>query len=111
MRRGLATHGIDRRHAAAVDPGWQSEARYWQAQYLYQPYYEPGRRYDFYAPAYQVGYEMAVLEPAGSFDEHATEMQHRLAAMRRHPELDWDRAEPAARAAWLRDERGRRRLA
>jgi hypothetical protein len=98
---GVAAHD-------GADRDWEAEARYWRVQYLFQPYYELGRPFDFYAPAYRIGYETARREPGASFEEHAQEMQRRLGQVRRHPELDWARAEPAARAAWLRVERGRR---
>jgi hypothetical protein len=111
MRRGTATPGEERRsEVSASDPQWDAEARYWRAQYLFQPYYELGRPYDFYAPAFRVGYEIALREPGAAFDDAAAEMQRRLGQMRHHPDLDGSRAEPAARAAWLRVERGRRRL-
>ena len=110
MRRDIATPGPHRRSDfPASDPQWEAEARYWRAQYLFQPYYELGRPYDFYAPAFRLGYETAQREPGGDFDSFAAEMQRQFAGMRHHAELDWSRAEPAARAAWLRVERGRLR--
>lgn len=107
MPRGTApTAGAALRDG--LDREWEAEARYWRAQYLFQPYYELGRPFDFYAPAYRIGYETALRESGSPFDDHASEMRRRLEQSRRHADLDWSRAEPAARAAWLRVERGRR---
>lgn len=108
MRRGIAIPESSPRRDAR-DAEWAAESRYWRAQYLFQPYYELGRPWDFYAPAFRLGYETAVSEPGARFDELEPEMQRTLHHMKRHPDLDWARAEPAARAAWLRVERGRRR--
>ncbi len=107
MRSGIATPGAVAHGVAERE--WEIEARYWRAQYLYQPYYELGRSYAFYAPAYRVGYEAARERPGEGFEPLVKMMQERLAALDRHAELDWARAAPAARAAWLRVERGRHR--
>ena len=109
MRKGFAQPPKTSRSDAADTHAWEAESRYWRAQYLFQPYYRLGRSYEFYAPAYRVGFETAHAEPGATFDELVDEMRRRLEHADRDRELDWVTAEPAARAAWLRVERGRRR--
>ena len=109
MRKGFAQPPRSSRSEAADAEAWDAESRYWRAQYLFQPYYRLGRPYEFYAPAFRIGFETAHREPAATFDELVDEMRRELHHAERDRELDWATAEPAARAAWLRVERGRRR--
>ncbi|HVF35289.1 MAG TPA: hypothetical protein VND91_08195 [Candidatus Saccharimonadia bacterium] len=110
MSRGFATPSTEsmRHDAGSAEREWETESRYWRAQYLFQPYYEPGRSYDFYAPAYRIAFEAARAEPGTPFDSLAAGIRSRLERVKHHADLDWERALPAARAAWLRAERGRR---
>lgn len=111
MRRGIATpSSTPARHESAAERDWALEARYWRAQFVFQPYYELGRSFDFYAPAYRVAFEAARAEPGVSFESLEPAIRRRLEQVRHHPDLDWRRAMPAARAAWLRAERGQRTL-
>jgi uncharacterized protein YcfJ len=91
---GLAGKGI----AEMVDP--TVEDAYWRENHRKAPYYAQGRDYDFYAPAYRVGYEGRVRYDGRSFDE----VEADLAADYAHhgDETTWDEVRPATRAAWDR---------
>jgi hypothetical protein len=77
---GLVGKGV----AEAIDP--TVEDAYWSLSFIHRPYYEGGRGYDDYGPAYRYGIE--------NFTHYG--------------ERSWDEVEPDLRAGW---ERGPRRLA
>src|SRR5207253_4642725 len=60
---GLAGKGI----AEAVNP--TAEDAYWREHYKTRPYYEHGRGYDDYRPAYEYGWESRGRYPGKDFDE------------------------------------------
>ena len=83
----------------AVNP--TAEDDYWRGKYSSEPYYEAGRSYDDYGPAYRLGTtgrtpsedDWKAVEPrlAGDWDRS-----------RGGSTLSWDQALPATRAAWER---------
>jgi uncharacterized protein (TIGR02284 family) len=83
----------------AVNP--TAEEAYWREQYSSEPYYEPGRTFDDYGPAYRLGVtgrtpdenDWKAVEPrmAGDWDRQ-----------RGTSTLSWEQARPASRAAWDR---------
>jgi len=109
-RDGATPTSASKRLESGSNGEWEVESRYWRAQYVFQPYYELGRSYDFYSPAYRIAFEAARADPGAPFEALAPAIRRRLEHAKRHPDLDWARAGPAARAAWLRVERGRRTL-
>ena len=85
--------------AEMVNP--TAEDAYWRESYLNQPYYEGGRQYEEYRPAYAMGWTSAATYP-GEFDAYDAEMQTRWQNERGNSPLDWDTARTPARAAWDR---------
>ena len=85
--------------AEMVNP--TAEDAYWRERYQAEPYYENGRRYEEYQPAYAMGWTSAATYP-GEFDSFDTEMQTRWPNERGTSQLDWDTARGPARAAWER---------
>jgi uncharacterized protein (TIGR02284 family) len=83
----------------AVNP--TAEEAYWRGQYADEPYYEAGRPFDDYGPAYRLG---VTGRRPGEDDWKAVEP--RLAGdwerERGTSTLNWDQARPATRAAWDR---------
>ena len=85
--------------AEGVNPTEQES--YWRANYRGESYYEEGRPYEDYGPAYELGWsgranwggDFAALEP-----EMASEWEDR----RGNSDLEWTRARHAALAAWAR---------
>lgn len=86
----------------------ESEVLFWRGCYMLQPYFVPGRGFDQYEPAYELGWKAAihsrrrVSEPGPDFD--ALEPQLRLLWPHRQAAslLDWAQVRGAAQAAWLR---------
>jgi len=83
----------------AVNP--TAEEAYWRENYLLEPYFEKGRSFDDYAPAYRLG-----LAGRTRYESDWESAEPRLASewesARGGSSLDWKRAQPASRAAWER---------
>ena len=77
------------------------EDAYWRDSYANEPYYEGGRQYAEYRPAYAMGWTSAATYP-GEFDAYDAEMKTRWQNERGNSPLDWETARTPARAAWDR---------
>jgi phage tail tape-measure protein len=100
---GLLGKGI----AERIDP--TAEDAYWRENYLHEPYYEPGRQYADYEPAYRAGFEVRSRygEPR-TFAEVERDIEAEYNRRRAANGLSWDQARQPARAAWDRIERNAR---
>jgi len=92
----------------AVNP--TADEAFWKENYTKEPYYESGRTYDDYGPAYRLG-----LSGRTRYEDPWTAVEPRLAgeweSTRGSSTLEWDKATHASRAAWLRaDEQVRRNM-
>ena len=85
----------------AIDP--TVEDSYWRKNYAGEPYYASGATYDDYAPAYRTGYEGRAAYANRTFEEAEGDLETRYSQNRGGSKLEWDRARPAAHAAWHRD--------
>lgn len=85
--------------AESINP--TAEEAYWRENYQSEPYYEAGRTYDDYAPAYRLG-----LYGRTSYQGEFDEVENRLASdwdsRRESSTLPWPQARSASRAAWDR---------
>ena len=74
---------------ASTRADWKTEDTYWRDQFRRRPYFESGREYDFYAPAYRFGWD-------------ATERYHGRMWNDVEPDLerDWDRYEARGQSTW-----------
>lgn len=83
----------------AVNP--TQEEAFWRENYDKEPYYEKGRSFDDYGPAYRLG-----LSGRERYTDEWTSVEPRLASewesTRGNSTLNWDRASPASQAAWTR---------
>lgn len=83
----------------AVNP--TAEEAFWRENYHREPYYEQGRTWDDYSPAYRLG-----LTGRQRYEDQWTSVEPRLASewesTRGNSTLNWDRASPAAGAAYVR---------
>jgi uncharacterized protein (TIGR02284 family) len=87
-------------HAAAeaIDP--KAEEDHWRENYEREPYYEPGRSFDDYAPAYRLG-----VTGRTRYEDWVTaepQLRSEWESSRGDSALEWERAQPASRAAWSR---------
>jgi uncharacterized protein (TIGR02284 family) len=88
--------------AERVNP--TAEHAYWEGAYDRESYYETGRTYDDYGPAYELGWSSR----ASAVDEFAAvepSLAREWEARRGNSSLDWERARPASHAAWERADR------
>ncbi|MBT2305164.1 hypothetical protein J7E70_32680 [Variovorax paradoxus] len=85
--------------AERVNP--TGEIDYWRERYADEPYYEAGRTYEDYRPAYQLGWSTRAAAE-GTFDLVEPAMAAQWGALRGNSRLDWAQARAAARAAWDR---------
>jgi uncharacterized protein (TIGR02284 family) len=87
-------------HAAAeaIDP--EAEEAHWRENYEREPYYEPGRGFDDYAPAYRLG--LTGRNRWEDWDAAEPQLRSEWESSRGASSLDWERAQPASRAAWER---------
>lgn len=83
----------------AVNP--TAEEAFWRENYNKEPYYENGRSFDDYGPAYRLG-----LSGRERYQDQWTAVEPRLASEwesnRGNSTLNWERARPASQAAWSR---------
>lgn len=106
---GAVVGGLAGKAAAeAVNP--TAEEAFWRDNYDKEPYYEKGRTFDDYGPAYRLG-----LSGRTRYEDPWTSVEPRLASewdsTRGNSTLNWDRASHASRAAWQRvDEQVRSNL-
>ena len=88
--------------AESVNP--TAEDAYWRSSYNRESYYEPGRSYDDYAPAYELGWSSRAGRN-DSFDTIEPSLADEWATRRGNSTLDWPQARHASRAAWDRADR------
>jgi len=83
----------------AVNP--TVEEAFWRENYDKEPYYEAGRSFDDYGPAYRLG-----LSGRGRYEDPWTSVEPKLAgeweSSRGTSSLDWPKASPASQAAYRR---------
>ena len=101
---GAVVGGLAGRAAAeAVNP--TAEEAHWREHYTREPYYEQGRTFDDYAPAYRLG-----LTGRTRYEEDWDNAEAKLASewesARGGSSLSWPQAKPASRAAWDRIDSG-----
>lgn len=98
---GLAGKGV----AENVNP--TAEDAYWREQHRREPYYDKNYSYQDYQGAYRTGYE-GYHHWGGqgkSFEEAEAEMRREYEMNWPNSKLSWEKARPAARAAWSRFDR------
>ncbi len=86
--------------AAGRAPAAQS---YWRNRYSSEPYYEPGRSFEDYAPAYELGASVRALATVDQeFDALEPDMQRAWESRGAASNLTWEEVRAAMRAAWNR---------
>ena len=82
------------------------EDAYWRENHVSEPYYNPGRSYDDYGPAYRMGWESRARYDEGTFDTYEPSFRNDWdESYRAQSRLTWAEARHAARAGWERFER------
>jgi uncharacterized protein YcfJ len=89
-------HGV----AEAMHP--TQEEAYWREVHSSQPWADPERPFEHYAPAYRTGYEGVTKYAGKRYEEIETDLALDYQKHDPNSALPWDRARPAVRAAWDR---------
>ncbi|RYY70051.1 MAG: DUF2383 domain-containing protein, partial [Comamonadaceae bacterium] len=87
--------------AEAVNP--TAEEAHWRDNYTREPYYETGRTFDDYGPAYRHGVS-ARLQHDTDWEAAEPRLASEWENQRAGSGLSWEQARPASRAAWDRVE-------
>ncbi|MBA3771130.1 MAG: PA2169 family four-helix-bundle protein [Ramlibacter sp.] len=96
---GAVVGGLAGRAAAeAVNP--TAEEAHWRENYNREPYYEQGRSFDDYGPAYRLGVDGRTRYD--DWDSAEPNLQTEWESTRGGSSLSWPQARPASRAAWDR---------
>jgi uncharacterized protein (TIGR02284 family) len=99
---GQGTHAADLGTTAATAGTYpETEMSYWQEIYSAEPYYETGRGFQDYSPAYELGWT-SYATYGGEFDAADRVLANDWEMRKGVSGLSWDRARPASRAAWQR---------
>jgi uncharacterized protein (TIGR02284 family) len=77
------------------------EVLYWKETYSGEPYYEQGRLYEDYSPAYELGW-LGYHRYGGDFDVADRALANDWDMRKGVSDLGWEQARPATRAAWQR---------
>lgn len=85
--------------AEAANP--TREEAYWRENYNREPYYESGRTFDDYGPAYRLGVQGRAAYN-GNFDAAESRLESDWSTQRERSSLNWPEARVASRAAWDR---------
>ena len=85
--------------AESINP--TAEEAYWRDNYNREPYYETGRTFDDYAPAYRLGLQ-GRTGYEGNFDDVESRLASDWDSKRESSTLTWAQARAASRAAWDR---------
>ena len=97
---GAVVGGLAGKAAAeAVNP--TAEEAYWRDNYLKESYYEKGRSFDEYAPAYRLGVT-GRTRYEDSWDAAEPRLASEWDSTRGGSTLSWPQARPASQAAWTR---------
>lgn len=88
--------------AESVNPTIEDE--YWRTNYASRPYYETGRRYEDYEPAYRTGYEGYGRYAGRRYEEVEPDLRTDYETRRGSTGLAWDQARYATRDAWDRSD-------
>jgi hypothetical protein len=86
--------------AREVNPS--AEEAYWGKNYHTRPYIIVGHDYESYRPAYRVGVDGYVANPAESFDNLEPSLRNNWNLSRGNSTLEWAEAREAARDAFSR---------
>ena len=99
---GAVVGGLAGKAAAeAVNP--TAEEAHWREHYTSEPYYEQGRSFDDYAPAYRLGLA-GRTRYEGDWESAEPQLASEWESARGGSSLSWPQAQPASRAAWDRIE-------
>lgn len=101
---GAIAGGLSGKSAAeAVNP--TAEEIFWKETYLREPYYLPGKPYEYYAPGFRAGWEGRVRFDGRTFTEAEGDLASAYILNKSELDPSWLELRSAAEAAWNRVDR------
>ena len=101
---GAIAGGLSGKSAAeAVNP--TAEEIFWKETYLREPYYQPGKPYEYYAPGFRAGWEGRVRFDGRTFAEAEGDLAAAYILTKSELDPSWLEIRSAAEAAWNRVDR------
>lgn len=98
---GAIAGGLSGKSAAeAVNP--TAEEIFWKETYLREPYYQPGKPYEYYAPGFRAGWEGRVRFDGRTFAEAEGDLAAAYILTKSELDPSWLEIRSAAEAAWNR---------
>lgn len=79
-----------------------AEEAFWREHYEGRPYFEPGKTYDYYHPAYEYGWESSSHYRDQNFESVEPDLRRDWPNRRAKSTLEWDDARPVVEDAWNR---------
>jgi hypothetical protein len=76
-------------NTGATRTDWKTEDAYWRENYKRRPYFESGRDYEYYSPAYRFGYDATDRYPGKQWHDVEPDLRR-----------DWDRYEHRGQSTW-----------
>lgn len=98
---GEGTRASDDRPCVRMPGLPESEILYWREAHAREPYFEDGRHFEDYSPAYEIGWT-GYHDYGGDFDTADCVMAADWTVRKGVSSLSWDEARVASRAAWQR---------
>jgi len=68
---------------------WATEEAYWRENFMHRPYFETGKNFDFFAPAYRFGYEASERYRGRKWNDVEFDLRR-----------DWDRYKDRGKSTW-----------
>lgn len=98
---GAVAGGLFGKSAAeSVNPS--VEEAFWKTAYVEEPYYMEGKAFEYYAPAYRIGWEGRARYPGRQFDAVEADLRKDYDRFLSDGAPDWQIGRQAARSAWNR---------
>ena len=104
---GEGTHAANARPGTRISGLPESEMQYWRDAHTREPYFEEGRHFEDYCPAYEIGW-IGYHDYGGEFDTADCVMATDWTVRKGVSSLSWEQARAASRAAWQRAENARK---
>jgi uncharacterized protein (TIGR02284 family) len=98
---GEGMHAADASPVSRISGLPESEIEYWREAHAREPYFEEGRHFEDYSPAYEIGWT-GFHDYGGEFGTAERVMATDWTVRKGISSLSWEHARAASRAAWQR---------
>lgn len=81
---------------------WASEELYWRDNYQQRPYFESGRDFDYYQPAYRFGFDARERYEGDEWNDIESDLSRDWDDYKDRGRSTWQQVKDAVRDAWDR---------